>query len=223
MDLTPELQEIIKKAIEAHGSINHLAKSLHIAHSTILFWQGGKTAEISGYLWAQRVRPLLAEYMTPEQRRKYRASLPKAPSSIKKEAGSALAIKSQCLEAWDKAIESLEEFATSQRQAANQIDIALPDGIWIDDRAGLIEGLPAGTQLKLDSKPLPSAGKAAAILITTISKGRKSQSDIHFGTYERTDGGVSFIKNMGNALNLKKLSAEGNIKTCLRIEMIKFT
>ena len=62
--MTPELVELIDKAIDAHGNVTQLAKSMGIAHTTVLFWKSGKTKRISGKVWANKVRPALAGFMT---------------------------------------------------------------------------------------------------------------------------------------------------------------
>ena len=63
MNLTPEIKEAIKKAIDLHGNVTQFAKHLGIAHSTVLFWLSGKTTEVSGRLWAQKLRPALLPFL----------------------------------------------------------------------------------------------------------------------------------------------------------------
>lgn len=65
MQITPEIMEAIKKAIDLHGNVTQFAKHLGIAHSTVLFWMSGKTTEISGRLWAQKLRPSLLPFLGP--------------------------------------------------------------------------------------------------------------------------------------------------------------
>ena len=63
MNLTPEIKEAIKKAIDLHGNVTQFAKHLGIAHSTVLFWLSGKTTQVSGRLWAQKLRPSLLPFL----------------------------------------------------------------------------------------------------------------------------------------------------------------
>jgi len=65
MNITPEMKEAIKKAIDLHGNVTQFAKHLGIAHSTVLFWLSGKTTEVSGRLWAQKLRPTLLPFLGP--------------------------------------------------------------------------------------------------------------------------------------------------------------
>ncbi len=65
MNLTPEIKEAIKKAIDLHGNVTQFAKHLGIAHSTVLFWLSGKTTQVSGRLWAQKLRPSLMPFLGP--------------------------------------------------------------------------------------------------------------------------------------------------------------
>jgi len=63
MKITPEIRAALQKAIEHHGNVTQFAKSVGLAHSTVLFWQNGKTEEISGRNWAQKLRPALLPFM----------------------------------------------------------------------------------------------------------------------------------------------------------------
>jgi len=63
MNLTPEIKEAIRKAIDLHGNVTQFAKHLGIAHSTVLFWLSGKTTQVSGRLWAQKLRPSLMPFL----------------------------------------------------------------------------------------------------------------------------------------------------------------
>ena len=63
MKITPDIKESIKKAIDLHGNVTLFAKHLSIAHSTVLFWLSGKTTEISGKVWAQKLRPALVPWL----------------------------------------------------------------------------------------------------------------------------------------------------------------
>jgi hypothetical protein len=63
MKITPEIKAAIGKAIEHYGNVTQFAKNVGLAHSTVLFWQNGKTTEVSGRVWAQKLRPALLPFM----------------------------------------------------------------------------------------------------------------------------------------------------------------
>ena len=65
MKVTPEILAAIDGAIEHYGNITQFAKHLGIAHSTILFWKSGKTGNISGQLWINKLRHELRPFMPP--------------------------------------------------------------------------------------------------------------------------------------------------------------
>ena len=65
MKVTPEILVAIDNAIEHYGNITQFAKHLGIAHSTILFWKSGKTSNISGQLWINKLRHELKPFMHP--------------------------------------------------------------------------------------------------------------------------------------------------------------
>lgn len=66
MKITPEIIHALQKSIEHHGNVTQFAKSLGIAHSTVLFWLSGKTTEINGRIWAQKLRPELSPFLEQE-------------------------------------------------------------------------------------------------------------------------------------------------------------
>lgn len=63
MKITQEITDALNKAIDHYGNVTQLAKHLGIAHSTILFWLSGKTNNISGQLWASKLRPALRPFL----------------------------------------------------------------------------------------------------------------------------------------------------------------
>ena len=63
MKVTPEILAAIDNAIDHYGNITQFAKHLGIAHSTILFWKNGKTGNISGQLWINKLRHELKPFM----------------------------------------------------------------------------------------------------------------------------------------------------------------
>ena len=66
MKITPEIIHALQKSIDHHGNVTQFAKSLGIAHSTVLFWLSGKTTEINGRIWAQKLRPELTPFLEQE-------------------------------------------------------------------------------------------------------------------------------------------------------------
>jgi len=66
MRITPQIKKAIQQAIEAKGNLTQFAKSLGLAHSTIIFWLSGKTKGINGAVWVQRVRPAISRFLPPE-------------------------------------------------------------------------------------------------------------------------------------------------------------
>ena len=63
MKVTPEILDAIDRASDYYGNITLLAQNLGIAHSTILFWRSGKTANISGKLWIEKIHQKLKPFM----------------------------------------------------------------------------------------------------------------------------------------------------------------
>ena len=66
MKLNPEILEAIRKAVDHYGNTSQFAKKIGVAHSTVLFWLSGKTANINGTIWEKRVRRVLREFMNPK-------------------------------------------------------------------------------------------------------------------------------------------------------------
>ena len=63
MKVTPEILDAIDRASDYYGNITLLAQNLGIAHSTILFWRSGKTTNISGKLWIEKIHQKLKPFM----------------------------------------------------------------------------------------------------------------------------------------------------------------
>ena len=63
MKISKEVKKAIRKAAEHYGNIYQLSKKLGIAHSTILFWLDGKTSNISGDIWYEKVKPVIMPFM----------------------------------------------------------------------------------------------------------------------------------------------------------------
>jgi len=61
--ISNEIKKALDSAIAAYGNITQLAKEMGIAHSTVLFWQNGKTKSISGQLWRTKISPILLPFM----------------------------------------------------------------------------------------------------------------------------------------------------------------
>ena len=66
MKLNPEILEAIRKAVDYYGNTSQFAKKIGVAHSTVLFWLSGKTANINGTIWEKRVRRVLRDFMNPK-------------------------------------------------------------------------------------------------------------------------------------------------------------
>lgn len=69
MLVTPTIKDALKKAANYYGNPATLAKAIGVAHSTVFFWLSGKTESVSGKVWTNKVLPVIAPFMTPEQRR----------------------------------------------------------------------------------------------------------------------------------------------------------
>lgn len=63
MEITDEILDAINRAADHYGNVSMLAHKMGIAHSTILFWRSRKTAHISGKLWVEKIRPVLAPFI----------------------------------------------------------------------------------------------------------------------------------------------------------------
>lgn len=63
MKLNPEILEAIKNAVDHYGNTSQFAKEIGVAHSTVLFWLSGKTANINSTIWEKRVRRVLRKFM----------------------------------------------------------------------------------------------------------------------------------------------------------------
>ncbi len=62
MKITPEILDAIDRASDYYGNVTLLAQNLGVAHSTILFWRSGKTTNISGKLWVEKIQPGLKPF-----------------------------------------------------------------------------------------------------------------------------------------------------------------
>lgn len=70
MKLNPEILEAIRRAVEHYGNTSQFAKEIGVAHSTVLFWLSGKTNNINGTIWDQRVKRVLRKFMPAPAGRK---------------------------------------------------------------------------------------------------------------------------------------------------------
>ena len=69
MKLNPDIQEAIRRAVDHYGNTSQFAQKIGVAHSTVLFWLSGKTANISGTIWNSKVRRELSKFMPKAERR----------------------------------------------------------------------------------------------------------------------------------------------------------
>ena len=117
MKVTPEILAAIDNAIDHYGNITQFAKHLGIAHSTILFWKNGKTGNISGQLWINKLRHELKPFMhgNPYDRSRYMLREESAPYAVEQPAKvnkAPLATFSQIAD-FDPTIESPFTYATN--------------------------------------------------------------------------------------------------------------
>lgn len=63
MKLNPDILEAIRQAVDYYGNTSQFAKKIGVAHSTVLFWLSGKTSNISGTIWDNKVRRELRKFM----------------------------------------------------------------------------------------------------------------------------------------------------------------
>ena len=68
MKLNPDILEAVRKAVDFYGNTSQFAKKIGVAHSTVLFWLSGKTTNISGTVWDNRLRKELSRFMTKPER-----------------------------------------------------------------------------------------------------------------------------------------------------------
>ena len=117
MKVTPEILAAIDNAIDHYGNITQFAKHLGIAHSTNLFWKNGKTGNISGQLWINKLRHELKPFMhgNPYDRPRYMLREESAPYAVEQPAKvnkAPLATFSQIAD-FDPTIESPFTYATN--------------------------------------------------------------------------------------------------------------
>ncbi len=67
MKITPEVMKALNRAVEHHGNVSQFAKKVGISHSTVLFWQSGRTSNINGGVWVRKLRPALLPFMEDAQ------------------------------------------------------------------------------------------------------------------------------------------------------------
>lgn len=63
MKITEEIKNAISKYAEKCGNVYQLSKKIGVSHSTILFWLDGRTENISGDVWHEKLYPLLRPYL----------------------------------------------------------------------------------------------------------------------------------------------------------------
>lgn len=68
MKLNPDILEAVRKAVDFYGNTSQFAKKIGVAHSTVLFWLNGKTTNISGTVWDNRLRKELSRFMPKQER-----------------------------------------------------------------------------------------------------------------------------------------------------------
>lgn len=69
MKLNDEILAALKRAIKHYGNTSQFADHIGVAHSTVLFWLSGKTANVSGKIWTGSLRRELRAFMKePDER-----------------------------------------------------------------------------------------------------------------------------------------------------------
>jgi len=216
MLITPEIQELLIRAIDYQGSITQLARKLGIAHSTIIFWQSGKTKEISGRVWAQKLRPLLLPFASPEELNRISedayvlkqigasAQIHSSGSQAKEQAALQV-VPMTALAEWDPAIDSLDNLAQPLRRESK---LDGKDGIWLKLDEPL-SAIPAGTLLQVTTDALKNGDAAIAILST--------HPQAMLGTYIKTDDKM-LLDDGHNQINLREESAKRHIKKLFKVK-----
>ena len=212
MDITPEIQDLLRKAIDYHGNVTQMAKSLGIAHSTILFWQSGKTKVISGRLWAQKLRPLLTPFATPDQMKSLFGGRSMAKSQavdmIQRQGVSLRVVEMASLDDWDPAMEPLDRMAEA-------LMIGQPlsgDGVWLR-LSDSIASMPKGTLLQIEGEALKNGDTAIVIHNGTIPP--------ILGTYLKTEEEI-LLDDGHRQINLRKESAKRLLKKVFKVNMALF-
>lgn len=63
MKISKEIQNAIRKASEDCGNVYQLSKKIGVSHSTVLFWLNGKTSNMSGDIWYEKLLPVIKPYL----------------------------------------------------------------------------------------------------------------------------------------------------------------
>ena len=169
MEITNEILNAISRAADHYGNVSMLAHKMGIAHSTILFWRSRKTAHISGKLWVEKIRPVLAPFI---QKNDLSAHDPVGPYGTKpfedvvqqqitlRQAGI---IRVADLLDFDPALESISKFVRDHTIGKHSFHHICKNGSFAF-RAGDIEntGLPADAYL-LTQRSAPTPGSVVIL------------------------------------------------------------
>lgn len=68
MKITPELREVLRRTIIEYGNVAQFAKTVGVAHSTVLFWLNGKSPNMSERVWLKKIRPVILPFLTDAER-----------------------------------------------------------------------------------------------------------------------------------------------------------
>ena len=63
MPITDDILDAIDRAVQYYGNVAQLAKLFDVAHSTVIFWRCKKTLSMSGKVWLEKVKPVLAPFL----------------------------------------------------------------------------------------------------------------------------------------------------------------
>ena len=63
MKISPDIRNALSQLIGHYGNATQLAKGIGVAHTTVLAWMSGKSDEISGDVWYERLEPKLHPFL----------------------------------------------------------------------------------------------------------------------------------------------------------------
>lgn len=126
MKISDEILDAVSRAAEHYGNVSQLAKTMGVAHSTILFWRTGKTTSMSGKLWNTKVKPVLAPFMAvPRMVSETSAPYLPAPPSAER---SAPIISLEMLNDYDPSLESITCFLRMRSHCRHAFSCECPPG-----------------------------------------------------------------------------------------------
>lgn len=155
MKLNADVLEAIRRAIDYYGNTAQFAKKIGVAHSTVLFWLSGKTRNISGTVWDNKVRRVLRQFQpdshtVQDPRGPYLSQPASDPKTAPKTAPASLPAVEFSKMTWvDTTLQSPVSFARDRGSDECPFSEIRPDSdfLVILDRPDLCPGLPVGARL----------------------------------------------------------------------------